>query len=149
MAAAPATPSPTPTRRRRDSAPDGRTAPRPRPSLRVVDAPRRARRWAIVMVLTSLLGVAGITSLSAASAEAAFTVSELERETAELERVRGELAADVAELSSLERIRRIAEQELGMVPADDPRYIHAERSSRIPAGHQGSEVMAPARRERP
>lgn len=138
MAAAPATPPPRPTRRPRDSAP-ARTEPHQRPSLRVVAAPRRARRWAVVMVVTGLLGVAGITSLSAASAEAAFTVDELERETAELERVHGELATDVAELSSLERIREIAEQELGMVPADDPRYIETDAPDQVPAAHRDGE----------
>lgn len=142
MAAAPATPPPRPTRRPRDSAP-ARAEPQQRPSLRVVAAPRRARRWAVVMVVTSLLGVAGIISLSAASAEAAFTVSELERETAELERVHGELAADVAELSSLERIREIAEHELGMVPADDPRYVETDAPGQVPAAHRDGKPVGP------
>lgn len=147
MAAAPATP-PSPARRPRGSAPPDRGQPHGRPSLHVVKAPRRARRWAVVMLLTSLLGVAGIASLSAASAEAAFTASELERETAELERVRGELATEVAELSSLERIREIAEQELGMVPAEEPRYVEADAPGHVPAAHQDGEPMTAVDPER-
>lgn len=148
MAAAPATP-PTPTRRPRGSAAPDRARPDQRPSLRVVDAPRRARRWGVVMLLTGLLGVAGITSLSAASAEAAFTASELEAETAELERVRGELAADVAELSSLERIGDVAERELGMVPAEEPRYLETDAPGQVPAAHRDGDRATTPRRERP
>lgn len=147
MAAAPAS-SPTPTGRPRRAPPPGRAQPDRRPSLRVVDAPRRARRWGVVMLLTGLLGVVGITSLSAASAEAAFTASELEAETAELERVRGELAADVAELSSLERISEVAEHELGMVPAEEPRYLDTDAPGQVPAAHREGDPATP-RRERP
>lgn len=157
MAAAPAAP-PTPARRPRGSAapdrgqPAGRSGGTPhhsrRPSLRVVDAPRRARRWSVVMLVTALLGVAGIASLSAASAEAAFTADELQREVTELERVRGELAADVAELSSLERIREVAERELDMVPADEPRYIEAESPQGVPAAHGGGQPVDPVKAAR-
>lgn len=132
MAAVPASAAPAPTRQ---PARRGADADRQRPPLHVVEPPRRLRRWVAVTLLTGLAGLAGITSLSAAGAEAAFQVSELERDIATLERVRDSLTGDVAELSSLERIERVATDELDMVPAEQARYVEAGPADRVPAAH--------------
>lgn len=141
MAAAPDTPA----------RPRRRTGERPAsepPALHVVDPPRRARRWIALMVLTALAGIAGITSLSAATAEAAFTARELEQEVTDLERAHSDLAGDVAELSSLERIARIAEEELGLVPAEEARYLEADPVDQVPAAHQTGRPADPVKAAR-
>lgn len=123
-------------------------APEQRPELRVVDAPRRARRWLAALLVTGLLGVAGITSISAAGAEAAFTAQELDRDIAQLEQTRNELSADVAELSSLQRIRTIATEELGMVPAEEARYVRADAVHQVPASHRRDQPADPVKAAR-
>ena len=95
------------------------------------------------MLITGLIGVAGITSVSAAGAEAAFTARELNEEIAGLEQARNELSADVAELSSLRRIRAMAIEELGMVPADNARYLRADAGHRVPASSASEQPADP------
>lgn len=153
--AAPAA-SDAPARRSRSAAP-GRATPQPehpsppepgqQPRLRVVAAPRRARRWLAALVVTGLVGVTGITSISAAGAEAAFQARELNDQISQLEETRNELSTDVAELSSLRRIREIATERLGMVPAEDARYVRTDAVHRVPASHRpeqpGDPLTAP------
>lgn len=148
MAAAPASPTPIPDRRSRPAGAPPARASSGQPRLRVVAPPRRTRRWLATMLVTALLGVAGVTSLSAASADAAFTASELRSEITELERVRTDLTGDVAELSSVERIRRVAEDELGLVPADEARYLEADPVDQVPAAHHTGQPADPVKAAR-
>lgn len=92
------------------------------PQLRVVDEPRHTSRYMLLLALVAVLGVTGIVSLNALAAEASFEAQELEDEVAELSHRYDELTAEVAQLESPERVRRVATSELGMVPAD-PVYL--------------------------
>ena len=106
----------------------GAPAPAPtdhadRPHLRVVDEPRRTGRWLALLGMLAVAALVGIVSLSALSAEASYTASELEAEITELSYRYDELTAEVATLESPARIRQVAEQELGMVPSEQPAYL--------------------------
>jgi len=97
---------------------------RRRPQLRVVQRPRRAGRYLLTTLLVAALGVFAVVSVSALAAQQAFQAREVSAEVSELERRHDELVAQVAGLESPERIRAAAD-ELGMVPASDPRYLGA------------------------
>lgn len=100
-------------------------APR-RPDLRVVGPARHSARYIVVIVGLSLLGIIGVVSLSALAAEAAFEARELQAEVTELSLSYDELTAEVAALESPERIRHVAETELGMVEPESATFLLAE-----------------------
>lgn len=113
--------------------PSARPSPRPasprraRPQLRVVGPPRHVRRYAAAMVVSVAVGIFGTVSLNALAAEQSFAVRNLEAEVTDLSLRYEELTAEVAQLESPERIRSVAVVQLGMVPADQPGYLMAER----------------------
>lgn len=116
-----------PTRpRRRTAAPEQR-----RGHLRLVRSagPRHTLRFAVLLLLLAATAVFGAVSLNALAAEKAVVAHNLEERVAEQERRYEQLLADVAALEDPARIRRIAEEELGMVP---PRQVHVLRLHRTP-----------------
>lgn len=118
------------------------------PQLRVVDEPRHTSRYMLLLALVAVLGVTGIVSLNALAAEASFKARELEEDVAELSHRYDELTAEVAELESPERVRRVATSELGMVPAD-PIYLRPEGDRSIrPADADASDPPGPSGPER-
>lgn len=104
------------------------TLPRPRPAghaprrphLRVVPPIRHARRYVATLSVIAALGVFGVVSLGALAAESAFEAKTLEREVRDLSRRYDELTAEVASLEAPDRVARIAVEELGMIPVEDP-----------------------------
>lgn len=110
-------------------------APR-RPDLRVVGPVRHPGRYVVVILGLALLGIMGVVSLSALAAEAAFEARELQAEVTELSLAYDELTAEVATLESPERIRHVAEAELGMVEPESPTFLLAEGSPATPAAHE-------------
>lgn len=117
-----------------------RPAPRPhaprRPDLRVVGPARHSGRYVVVIVVLLLLGVIGVVSLSALAAESAFEARELHSEVTELSLRYDELTAEVAALESPERIRHVAEAELGMVEPESPAFLLAEGSAATAAARE-------------
>jgi len=94
-----------------------------RPHLRLVAPPARTARWLAALVLVTALGVVGVVTFNALAAEAAFEAARLEAEVDALEVRYDELTAEVARLESPERVRQVAIEELGMVPAEQPAYL--------------------------
>ncbi|CAN5527318.1 hypothetical protein BH23ACT7_BH23ACT7_05940 [soil metagenome] len=107
----------------RSPSPAPRPAPRTRPDLRVVPAPRHTGRCVALLLMIAALGVVGVVSLNALAAEASFESQALEVRIDELELRYDELTAEVAVLSSPERVRRVAIEELHMVPTDRPGFL--------------------------
>lgn len=107
-------------------------APR-RPDLRVVGPVRHSGRYIAVILGLAALGIIGVVSLSALAAESAFEARELQAEVTELSLRYDELTAEVAALESPERIRQVAEAELGMVQPESPTFLLAEGSGATPA----------------
>lgn len=99
----------------------------PRPELRLVEEPSRSHAalylvgYAVVIVLT-ILGAVGLNALAAGDAVRA---RDLDDRVADAERRYTHLIAQVAQLETPERIRSAAEG-LGMVPAEDPTYLHVD-----------------------
>src|SRR5918999_4243378 len=91
---------------------DGASSP---PRLRLVTADPRTSRYALVLLLIAAVGVFGIVSVGAMTAEAAIEVRALEQDVDELKRDYELLTAEVAELESPDRIRAVAVDRLGMV----------------------------------
>lgn len=100
-----------------------RTAAGGRPNLRVVAAPRHGRRYTLLMILLGAVAVFGSVAVNALAAEHAFTARTLEAEVSDLEMRYDELTVEVAGLESPKRIRRVASQRLGMVPARRPAFV--------------------------
>lgn len=94
-----------------------------RPQLRLVPPPARTARWLAALVLATALGVVGVVAVNALAAEAAFDAAALEAEVDALAVRYDELTAEVAQLESPERVRQVALDELGMVPAQQPSYL--------------------------
>lgn len=107
-----------------------------RPDLRVVARPRHTARYVVVILGLAVAGVIGVVSLSALAAEAAFEARELQADVDQLSLRYDELTADVATLESPERIRRVAEEELGMVPAESPGFLLVERPGGLSAASE-------------
>lgn len=115
-------------------APSSLPRPRPRPTgpasrrpdLRVVTPIRHARRYGAILSVVAALGVFGVVSLNALAAESAFEAKTLEREVSELSARYDELTAEVASLEAPARVGRIAIEELGMVPVEDPGVLTVE-----------------------
>lgn len=131
MSALPARP------RRRPAPPGGRPG-----HLRLVrpSGPRHTLRFAVVLLLVAATAVFGAVSLNALAAERAVVAHRLEERVAEEERRYEQLLADVSALEDPARIRRIAVEELGMVPPREVRVLRLHRSLPADAG--------PARGER-
>lgn len=112
--------------------PDAPSPPRPatRPALRVVQRRRRVR-WVGLMLAFVIAGVLAVVALQAQAASAAFAARSLEQEVVELRHTHEQLVSEVAALQSPERLRRIAVQDLGMVPADDPVYLDLSTPGRL------------------
>lgn len=113
-----------------------------RPRLEVV-ARRRARHpllWLIAVI--ALLGgaVLGAVALNALAAADSVAARELEQQVAEAERHHAWLVAEVARLDAPDRIRQVALLELGMVPADDPRFVVLGRS--LPSDNTADDTRA-------
>lgn len=112
-----------------DAPPRSRTAPR-RPSLRVVER-RRRLHWVGLMLALVIAGVLTVVALQAQAASAAFEARSLEQELVDLRHRHEQLVSEVASLQSPERLRRIAVNDLGMVPADDPVYLDLSGPGRL------------------
>jgi cell division protein FtsL len=93
------------------------------PDLRLVTPVRDARRHVALLLAVAALGVFGVVSLNALAAESAFEAQKLERDVAGLSVRYEELTAEVAALEAPSRVRRIAVEQLGMVPAEQPGYL--------------------------
>jgi cell division protein FtsL len=100
-------------------------APIFRPSLHLVDPPRRARRYLVIGLLLAAIGVFGVVTLHALASEAAFKARDLERDIEQLALDYDDLVAEVAVLESPQHIKQVAIEDLGMVPADEPAYLVA------------------------
>jgi cell division protein FtsL len=126
-----------------------RPAPQPRapqrPTLRVVGPVRHTARYVTVSLGLTVLGVIGVVSLSALAAEAAFEARELQAEVSEFSLRYDELTAEVAALESPERIRRVAEEELGMIAPLSPTFLVAEG----PGARAGARAQELADRVKP
>lgn len=105
---------------------DGPDQGSPRP-LRVLGRPRHTRRYVVLALLMSGLGIFGIVFLNALAAEAAFEARTLEKEVTELTLRHDELTAEVAALSAPGRVRQVAQDELGMVPASAAGFLFADQ----------------------
>jgi cell division protein FtsL len=99
-----------------------------RPRLRVVGPPRRSRRFVALLVAVAAVGVFGVVSLNALAAEHAFRARALQADVEALAVTYDELTAQVATLASPERVRRVATEQLQMVPAEQPAYLVLERT---------------------
>ena len=97
-----------------------------RPQLRVLGPPRHTRRYVVVALLLAGLAIFGVVSLNALAAQAAFQARSLEHEVTELSLRHDELTAEVAALSAPGRVRRVAREELGMVPAPAAGFLIAD-----------------------
>lgn len=111
-------------------------APRRRPWLRVVPAPR-ARRLPFLIASFVILGVlvVGVTSLQAVVSQGSFRMQELARHNVELQQDYGRLKLQVAELSSPGRIAAKA-RRLGfhLPEPDDVRTLPVKGSVPANAG---------------
>jgi cell division protein FtsL len=108
---------------------------RARTHLRLVAARRPSARHLVVLLLIAALGVFGVVGLSARASESAFRARRLESEVGALSARYEALTAEIAQLESPSRVRRVAENELGMVPAGQPVFLTLDgvRDLRAPA----------------
>jgi cell division protein FtsL len=83
------------------------------------------------MLVIAAIGVFGVVSVGAKTAEAAVQVRALEADVDELKREYELLTAEVARLESPDRIRAVAVNNLGMVEADDPKYVVVDGDGRF------------------
>lgn len=95
---------------------------RPPPPLRLVPPRSRASRVGLLLTLV-IGGVLTVVALQAQAASAAFEARALEGEVEDLQRRHEQLIAEVAELQAPDRLRRIATEDLGMVPATQAAYL--------------------------
>jgi cell division protein FtsL len=117
-----------------------RRSPARRPPRRVVGAPRHTRRYMALLVVVGAFGVFGVVALNALAAEQAFAARALEQEVAQLEVRYDELTAEVATLESPARVRQVAVDQLGMVPAERPAFVTLAG----PAAARGGPAPPPA-----
>lgn len=104
----------------------------PPPPLRLV-APPPGRSRVVLLVGMIVVGVLIVVALQAQAAGAAFAVRDLEREVTALERRHEQLTAEVAALQAPERLRRIAMEQLDMVPAEGATYLDLAAPGRLAA----------------
>lgn len=101
------------------------------PRLRLITANPRSSRFALTLLVIAAIGVFGVVSVGAKTAEAAVEVRELQADVDGLKQEYELLTAEVAELESPERIRTYAVDELGMVEAEDPRFVVVDGQGRF------------------
>src|ERR671919_2227876 len=99
--------------------------------LRLVTTNPRSSRFALVLLVIAAIGVFGVVSVGAKTAEAAMQVRALENDVDELKRDYELLTAEVAELESPDRIRRVAVNQLDMVEPDDPSFVVVDGQGRF------------------
>ncbi|MBW3605516.1 MAG: septum formation initiator family protein [Actinobacteria bacterium] len=102
-----------------------------RPRLELVTTNPRSSRFALILLIIAALGVFGVVSVGAMTAEAAVDVRGLETDVDGLKQRYELLTADVAELESPDRIRMVAVEQLGMVEADDPQFVVVDGNGRF------------------
>jgi hypothetical protein len=78
------------------------------------------------MIVAAVLGVFGGVALNALAAEQAFAHRELVADVDTLNLRVDQLTVSVARLEAPDRIRRTAERQLGMVPAEQPAFLALE-----------------------
>jgi cell division protein FtsL len=109
--------------------PQGAPAPRPDRLRLVLDdrTIRRRRRWAVLItgaalaaVFSVLLGLAAFQTLLA---QGQSRLDRLDAATRDAAEANEKLRYQVAQLESPDRVRAEAEARLGMVPADETRYV--------------------------
>ena len=101
------------------------------PRLQLVTTNPRASRFMLLLLVLVAVGVFGVVSVSAKTAEAAMEVRALEGEVEQLKREYELLTAEVAALESPERIRTVAVEGLGMVEAKDPKFVVVDGQGRF------------------
>jgi cell division protein FtsL len=104
--------------------------------LRLVTTNPRSSRFALLLLVIAAVGVFGVVSVGAKNAEAAMQVRSLESDVDQLKRDYELLTAEVAELESPDRIRQVAVEDLGMVEADDPKYVLVDGQGRFALHNQ-------------
>ncbi len=135
MSAVPAGPSP---RLRVSGAPSSGGSPRP--DLRVVPVPRAARRYVAMCTVVAALAIFGCVALNALTAEQAFATRTLQAEVAELSQRHDELAVEVAALEAPDRILRVAQRRLGMVPAGRSMFVELGATRRAASDDSAAET---------
>jgi hypothetical protein len=111
----------------RSSRPLPAPSPRRRPHLRIVAPARNTKRYAVLSAAIAAAGIFGIVALHARAAEQSFQARALAEEVHELALRYDELTAEIAGLEAPERVRQVAVGQLGMVPAEQPGFLVAER----------------------
>jgi cell division protein FtsL len=101
------------------------------PRLRLVRANPRSSRSALVLLVIAAIGVFGVVSVGAKTAEAAIEVRALESDVDELKRDYELLTAEVAELESPDRIRTVAVNSLSMVEPDELTFVVVDGQGRF------------------
>ena len=101
------------------------------PRLRLITNDPRSSRLMLILLVIAAIGVFGVVSVGAKTAEAAVQVRELEGEVDELKREYELLTAEVAQLESPERIREVAVDDLGMVEPEDPKFVVVDGDGRF------------------
>ena len=152
-ATVPARRAPAPARRpatpakKADARPKQRPSQRPRPVRLVRPAPKRRRRTAPFLVLSSLLVgalVVGIVSLQALVSQTSFRMQDLQTHAKALQEQYGEQTLTVARLSAPERIAAAAHRS-GLVLPDPSRvYTLHVRAPSDGRGHDGQATNASA-----
>jgi cell division protein FtsL len=101
------------------------------PRLHLVTADPRSSRLVLVLLIIAAIGVFGVVSVGAKTAEAAVEARELEAEVEALKQHYELLTADVAELESPDRIRRVAVDDLGMVEPTRQQFVVVDGDGRF------------------
>lgn len=107
---------------------DGASAP---PRLRLVATNPKSSRLMLVLLIIAALGVFGVVSVGAKTAESAVAVHKLEGEVEELKRDYEWLTATVAELESPDRIHQVAVDQLGMIETPEPQFVVVDGEGRF------------------
>jgi cell division protein FtsL len=101
------------------------------PRLQLVTADARSSKLVLLLLIIAAIGVFGVVSVGAKTAEAAVEARELEADVTALKQRYELLTADVAELESPERIRRVAVDDLGMVEPAEQQYVIVDGHGRF------------------
>ncbi|CAN5911528.1 hypothetical protein BH23ACT10_BH23ACT10_20070 [soil metagenome] len=101
-----------------------------RPRLEVITSNPRSSRMALILLIVAAIGVFGVVSVGAKTAEAAVEVRSLEADVDGLKQRYELLTAEVAELESPDNIRRTAVAR-GMVEPDDPKFVVVDGNGRF------------------
>ncbi len=121
-------------------------APPEPPPLRLVPSVPRRRRLAFAVLLSSIgtVAVFATVAINALAAGDAVAALHAERAVQEAEARYTQLVASVARLEDPARIRRVATEELGMIPARGARFLVLERpthDNHAAAGERAGEGM--------